>query len=83
MRAPSHHLRQPRSSGDIVEHAWCAAWGSLRYDPATHVDDTPEFLRVVTPGSGEMLLNAVLRFRQERPVERDDIERIIAPYRAA
>jgi GNAT superfamily N-acetyltransferase len=83
MRAPSHSLRQHLSPSDIVEHAWCAAWGSLRYDPATHVDDTPEFLRIITPGSAEMLLNAVLRFRQGRPVTRDDIERVIAPYRVA
>ncbi len=81
MHVPSQSV--PLTPGDIVERAWCAAWESLRYDPATRVDDTPEFLRVVTPSSAEMLLNAVLRFRQDRPVARDDIERVIAPYRAA
>ena len=68
-----------------VEDNWCAAWmtlGAVQAQPATHVDDTPEFVRVYTPGAPEMLLNIVMRYAPGRPIERDDIERVIAPYRA-
>ena len=68
-----------------VEDNWCAAWmtlGAVRAQPATHVDDTPGFVRVYTPGAPEMLLNIVLRYASQRPVEQDDIEQVIAPFRA-
>lgn len=69
-----------------VEENWCAAWmtlGAVRARPPTHVDDTPDFVRVYTPGAPEMLLNIVLRYASKRPVAPDDIERVIAPFRAA
>ncbi len=67
----------------VVEDAWCAAWASLRHAPGTVVNDTPAFLRVITPASTDMLMNAVLRFRTLTPVTRDEIAWTIAPYHAA
>jgi GNAT superfamily N-acetyltransferase len=69
----------------IVEDAWCAAWsslGALDASPRTRVDDTPDCLRVYTPGLPESLLNIVLRYRGPTPVTPAVIERIIAPYRS-
>ena len=68
-----------------VEDNWSAAWatlGRLPDAPQTHVDDTPDFVRVYTPGSPEMLLNLLMRYTSSAPVEPDDVERAIAPYRA-
>lgn len=68
-----------------VEDNWSAAWatlGKLTNAPQTHVDDTPDFIRVYTPGAPEMLLNLVMRYTSSTPVEPEDIERAISPYRA-
>ena len=68
-----------------VEANWCAAWatlGGVRSVPPTYVDDTPDFLRVFTPGVAEMLVNIVLRYRGPLPVAAADLERVTAPYRA-
>ncbi|HEV2238855.1 MAG TPA: GNAT family N-acetyltransferase [Ktedonobacterales bacterium] len=68
-----------------VEANWCAAWASLagvRADPPTLVDDTPDSLRVYTPGVGEMLVNIIIRYRGPQPVAAADVERTLAPYRA-
>jgi ribosomal protein S18 acetylase RimI-like enzyme len=81
LTSPTAHERA--ALADAVEWAWCSAWGALGLDGATQVDDTPHFLRVLTPGSPDLLLNAVLRFRHERPVQRADLEAVIAPYRVA
>lgn len=67
-----------------VEDNWSAAWaslGGLRDTPQTYVDDTPDFVRVYTPGAPEMLLNLVMRYTATAPVGPDDVERTIAPYR--
>jgi ribosomal protein S18 acetylase RimI-like enzyme len=67
-----------------VEENWCAAWmtlGALAAQPATHVDETAQFVRVYTPGAPEMLLNIVMLYASRRSVERDDIERVIALFR--
>lgn len=67
-----------------VEENWRQAWmtlGAVRAQPPTHVDDTPTFLRVYTPGAPEMLLNIVMGYTSGGPVERDDVEAVIAPYR--
>lgn len=69
----------------VVEDAWCAAWaslGALEASPRTQVDDTPDYLRIYTPGLPESLLNIVLRYRGPTPVTPDLLEGIIAPYRA-
>lgn len=66
-----------------VEQAWCGAWSALGFDGMTQVEDTPHFLRVLTPGSPDLLLNAILRFHQDLPVERGDVEAAIAPFQAA
>ncbi|MBA3825209.1 MAG: GNAT family N-acetyltransferase [Ktedonobacterales bacterium] len=68
--------------GDAVEHAWCAAWASLGYDGTTHVEDSPQLLRVVTPTSHDLLLNAILRYRGTAPVTRAEVEAALAPHRA-
>ena len=81
MRAPYHSPRV--MAADVVEATWCAAWSALRYDPATQVDDTAGYLRVITPSSSDLLLNAILRFHQERPVSHADVAAAIAPFRAA
>ncbi len=81
LTSPTAHERATLAAA--VEHAWCSAWGALGIDDTTQVDDTPGFLRVLTPGSSDLLLNAVLRFRQAQPVQRADLEAVIAPYRAA
>jgi GNAT superfamily N-acetyltransferase len=68
-----------------VESNWCAAWASLggvRAALPTYVDDTPNFLRVYTPGVEEMLVNLVMRYRGPLPVTAADLERTVAPYRA-
>lgn len=68
-----------------VEDNWCAAWmtlGAVTAQPATHVDDAHECMRVWTPGAPEMLLNIVMRFTSRRPVEQGDVEQVIAPFRA-
>lgn len=70
----------------LVELNWRAAWASLRDVPAnppTLVDDTPDCLRVYTPGAPDSLLNLVMGYRPTTtaPVTMDEIERVIAPYR--
>lgn len=67
-----------------VEANWCAAWaslGNLHVPHPTFVDDVADYVRVVTPGMPEMLLNIVLRYAGPAPVSREAIERVIAPYR--
>ena len=67
-----------------VEASWCAGWASLgtvRDQLPTFVDDTPEYLRVFTPGVPEMLLNTIIRYAGPAPVRHADLERVIAPYR--
>jgi len=83
MRAVTLSQTQRDAFAPAVEHAWCAAWGSLRYDTAIHVDDTAQHLRICTPRANDLLLNAVLRYRAPHPVTRRDIDAVIAPYRAA
>ncbi len=79
-------IEQLTAGGRLVEANWRAAWASLRDVPAnppTLVDDTPDFLRVYTPGAPDSLLNLVMGYRSptSAPVTQDDIERVIAPYR--
>lgn len=83
MRARFSQAFDREDNARAVEQVWCAAWAALGFDPATHVDDTAEILRIVTPESADLLLNAILRFRQARPVTAADVERAIAPFRAA
>jgi hypothetical protein len=83
MRLISLAAPERATLADAVERAWCAAWGALGRDGASQVDDTPQFLRILTPGSSDLLLNAVLRFQQDRPVQRADVEVVLAPFRAA
>ncbi len=66
-----------------VETAWCDAWRSLAYDPATKATATERGLRILTPSSPDQLLNAVLRLRMERPVTLADIKEQLAPFYAA
>jgi ribosomal protein S18 acetylase RimI-like enzyme len=73
-------LQQARA----VERAWGEAWVSLSSvagQPQTIAEDTPNFVRVYTPGAREMLLNIVLRFSSDRAVTSQDIEEVIAPFR--
>ncbi|HEY7780229.1 MAG TPA: GNAT family N-acetyltransferase [Ktedonobacterales bacterium] len=66
-----------------VEDNWCAAWASLgivRHELPTYVDAPPAFVRVRTPGAPDMLLNIVLRYHGRAPVQREDLEAIVAPY---
>jgi predicted GNAT family acetyltransferase len=73
-------LQQARA----VEQAWSTAWISLsavNKEPRSVADDTPEYVRVYTPGVREMLLNIVLRCSSASPVTMADMERIVAPYR--
>ena len=68
-----------------VEQGWAAAWatlGTVTTEPRTIVEDTPEFLRVYTPGLDESLLNLIMRYAAPGPVTPDDIARMLAPYRA-
>lgn len=67
-----------------VEANWSAAWaslGALGQQPRSLVDDTPEMLRVVTPGLPDTLMNMVMRFHVSEPVTASIVERIVAPYR--
>jgi GNAT superfamily N-acetyltransferase len=73
-------LQQARA----VEQAWSMAWvslGAVSKEPRTMADDTPEYVRVYTPGAREMLLNIVLRYSSAAPVTMADMERTVAPYR--
>jgi ribosomal protein S18 acetylase RimI-like enzyme len=83
MRLISPSASQRDHLANAVERAWCHAWGALGYDGATQVADMPNCLRVLTPGSSDLLLNAVLRYRQAISVQRADLEAVIAPFRAA
>jgi GNAT superfamily N-acetyltransferase len=68
-----------------VELNWAAAWASLgavAQQPPTLVDDTPDVLRVYTPGVDESLLNLVMHYRAPAPTTTVDVERVLAPYRA-
>jgi GNAT superfamily N-acetyltransferase len=67
-----------------VEQAWSTAWVSLSAvgkEPRTVAEDTPEFVRVYTPGVREMLLNIMLRYHSAEPVTMTDMERVVAPFR--
>jgi GNAT superfamily N-acetyltransferase len=78
-------FEQLQQMARAVEQSWGAAWASLgavANEPRTIVDDTPEFLRVYTPGIPETLLNLVMRYSAPAPVTVADVERVIAPYRA-
>jgi GNAT superfamily N-acetyltransferase len=67
-----------------VELNWAAAWASLgavAQRPPTLVDDTPDVLRIYTPGIDESLLNLVMRYRASAPATAADVERVLTPYR--
>lgn len=70
-----------------VEQGWAAAWASLgavSTEPRTVVEDTPQFLRVYTPGLDDSLLNLVMRYGHygvPGPVTVADIMGVLAPYR--
>ncbi|HEU5368804.1 MAG TPA: GNAT family N-acetyltransferase [Ktedonobacterales bacterium] len=69
---------------DAVEANWCAAWltlGAIEAPPRSLVEDTSEWVRIVTPEGPEPLLNNILRFRPAGPVTAQAVERAIAPYR--
>jgi GNAT superfamily N-acetyltransferase len=77
-------FEQLQRMAQAVEQGWCAAWASLAAvptEPATIVDDTPEFLRVYTPGIDESLLNLVMRYTSSGPVTTADLEGVFAPFR--
>ncbi|HEV2456903.1 MAG TPA: GNAT family N-acetyltransferase [Ktedonobacterales bacterium] len=77
-------LEQLAKMARVVEDAWCTAWASLGALPATPptlVEQTPDSLRIYTPGVPEMLLNIVLRYSAPGPVTAADVERVIAPFR--
>jgi len=82
MQVLSLHQQRERLA-DAVEQVWSNAWASLGAFATTNVENTPEFVRVVTPTSSEMLLNAVLRYRHAQRVTPHDIESVLAPYRKA
>ncbi|HLY31648.1 MAG TPA: GNAT family N-acetyltransferase [Ktedonobacterales bacterium] len=70
----------------LVEENWAAAWASLReapVSPPTLVEETPNYLRIITPGVADSLLNIIMRYTAQRPVTRDDVEEAIAPFRRA
>jgi len=69
---------------DAVEANWCAAWmalGSIDESPRSQVEDTQEWVRIVTPDGPDLLLNNILRFQPKEPVTTEIVERAIAPYR--
>ncbi len=77
---PVELLRQARA----VEQAWSMAWvslGAVDREPRTFAEETPEWVRVYTPGAREMLLNVVLRYNAAAPVTMQDVESAIVPYR--
>lgn len=74
------HLR-PRLAG-AVEDAWCAAWASLAYDAKTNVLETPELVRVLTPGSADFLLNAIVRLHDQQPLAPAGLAEQLAPFYA-
>src|SRR5579884_1260076 len=66
-----------------VEDDWRRAWvslGKVNTQPRTVVDDTPELLRICTPGVPETLLNMVMAYSSPGPVSVADVEWVIAPY---
>lgn len=79
-----HPLAQLTRMARAVEANWCAAWaslGQLQHPPRSLVDDTPNMLRVVTPGLPETLMNIVMRYHSPQPVTIADVEGAIAPFR--
>ncbi len=69
---------------EAVEANWCAAWMSLSAvtePPHSLVENTDEWVRIVTPGGPDLLLNNILRFRPKGPVTAGLVERAITPYR--
>jgi GNAT superfamily N-acetyltransferase len=69
---------------DAVEANWCAAWmtlGTIEEPPRSLVEDTSEWVRIITPEGPELLLNNILRFHPAGPVTAQAVERAIAPYR--
>ncbi len=69
---------------DAVEASWCAAWltlGAVEASPRSLVEDTSEWVRIVTPEGPDLLLNNILRFHSDGPVTPQAVERAIAPYR--
>lgn len=67
-----------------VEANWCAAWmalGAVDEPPRSLIEQTREWVRIVTPDGPDLLLNIILRFQPGRPVTIEMIEQTIAPYR--
>ncbi|SRR5579875_966718 len=70
----------------LVEENWAAAWSSLRdvpVAPPTYVEEASNFLRIITPGVADSLLNIVMRYSSPHPVTSADIEETITPFRQA
>lgn len=70
------------NSGETVETAWCNAWSSLGVHQDCTVDSTDEFVRIYTPAVPDMLMNAILRTRNNGPITQSYIANILAPFRA-
>ncbi len=69
---------------DAVEANWCAAWmtlGAIEEPPRSLVENTAEWVRVITPDGPDLLLNNILRFHPNGPISAQAVERAIAPYR--
>jgi GNAT superfamily N-acetyltransferase len=69
---------------DAVEANWCAAWltlGAVEEPPRSLVEDTSEWVRIITPEGPDPLLNNILRFHPDGPATAQMVERAIAPYR--
>src|SRR5579863_8708598 len=67
----------------MAEEDWRRAWvslGAVTTPPRTIVEDTPEFLRICTPGVAESLLNMVMAYSAPGPVTIADVERVLEPY---
>lgn len=81
-------LDQLQQMARAVEDAWAAPWaalGEVQATPRTIVDhvtgSAEQYLRVYTPGMPEMLLNIVMCYRADHPIDSADVERVIAPFR--
>ncbi len=71
--------RMARAAEDDWRRAWISL-GSVTTQPRTIVEDTPEFLRICTPGVSETLLNMVMAYSAPGPVTIADVERVLDPY---
>ena len=58
----------------------CLRWRCRRATTPA-VEDTSEWVRIITPEGPDLLLNNILRFRPNGPVTAQEVERAIAPYR--